>query len=96
MLEIFTALVTGFFNKLISDVQQSVAGSVETYLLSTHDLSTMIPAMHEQLRLFASCSPIVLVPDLLPISLVIEDILLLDECSVERDWASGVIYLSLR
>ncbi|TMD40144.1 MAG: hypothetical protein E6I88_10495 [Chloroflexi bacterium] len=43
MLEIFTALVTGFFNKLISDVQQSVAGSVETYLLSTHDLSTMTP-----------------------------------------------------
>src|SRR3989440_8579632 len=43
MLEIFTALVTGFFNKLISDVQQSVAGSVETYLLSTHDLSSMTP-----------------------------------------------------
>jgi len=62
----------------------------------THDLSTMIPAMQEQLRLFASCSPIVLVPDSLPISLVIEDIVLLDECSVEVDWASGVVYLPLR
>jgi hypothetical protein len=43
MLEIFTSLVTGFFNKLISDVQDSVASSVETYLLSTHDLSSMTP-----------------------------------------------------
>jgi hypothetical protein len=61
----------------------------------THDLSTMIPAMREQLRLFASCAPIVLVPDSLPIGRVIEDLLLLDECSVEPDWASGVIYLPL-
>lgn len=44
MLEIFTALVTGFFNKLISDVQDSVAASLETYLLSTHDLSSLHPA----------------------------------------------------
>jgi hypothetical protein len=43
VLEIFTGLVTGFFNKLISDVQSSVASSTETYLLSTHDLSTMSP-----------------------------------------------------
>jgi hypothetical protein len=43
VLEIFTSLVTGFFTKLISDVQQSVAGAVETYLLSTHDLSSMTP-----------------------------------------------------
>jgi hypothetical protein len=43
VLEIFTSLVTGFFNQLINDVQQSIAGSVETYLLSTHDLSSMQP-----------------------------------------------------
>ena len=34
----------------------------------THDLSTMIPAMQEQLRRFGSCSRILLVPDSLPIS----------------------------
>jgi len=61
----------------------------------THDLSTMIPAMHKQLRLFASCAPIVLVPRSLPISRVIDDLLLLDECSVGPDWASAVIYLPL-
>jgi len=43
VLEIFTGLVAGFFNKLISDVQDSVSSSVETYLLSTHDLSSMTP-----------------------------------------------------
>jgi hypothetical protein len=43
VLEIFTGLVTGFFNQLINDVQESVASSVETYLLSTHDLSSMTP-----------------------------------------------------
>lgn len=43
MLEIFSQLVTGFFNNLINDVRDSVAGTVETYLLSTHDMSTLSP-----------------------------------------------------
>jgi len=54
----------------------------------------MIPAMREQVRQFGSCSPIVLVRDSLPVSLVIGEILL-DECSIETDWAAGVIYLPL-
>ncbi len=43
MLEIFSGLITGFFNNLINDVRDSIAGSVETYLLSTHDLSSLTP-----------------------------------------------------
>src|SRR5713226_2330156 len=43
MLEIFSALITGFFNNLINDVRDSIAASAETYLLSTHDLSTLTP-----------------------------------------------------
>jgi len=43
MLEIFSQLVIGFFNALVDDVRDSVAGSVETYLLSTHDMSTLTP-----------------------------------------------------
>jgi hypothetical protein len=43
MLEIFSGLVTGFFNNLINDIRDSIGGSVETYLLSTHDLSTLTP-----------------------------------------------------
>ena len=40
MLDIFSGLVTGFFSNLVNDVYQSVSGMVETYLLSTHDVST--------------------------------------------------------
>lgn len=65
-------------------------------VLLTHDLATMVPAMLEQLRTAASCSPLVLVPDSVPIHLAIEEILLLNECSDEPDWAAGVIYLPLR
>jgi hypothetical protein len=59
-------------------------------------LSTMIPAMREQMRLASRCALIVLVPDSLPASAVIEDLLLLDECAVEADWTAGIIYLPLR
>jgi hypothetical protein len=41
VLEIFSGLVTGFFTNLINDVSQSVSGIVETYLLSTYDVSTL-------------------------------------------------------
>ncbi|MDQ6710597.1 MAG: hypothetical protein M3Z11_08590 [Candidatus Dormibacteraeota bacterium] len=40
MLEIFSGLVSGFFSTLINDVSASVSGTVETYLLSTNDVST--------------------------------------------------------
>jgi predicted nuclease of predicted toxin-antitoxin system len=50
-------------------------------VLLTHDLSTMIPAMREQLRRASLCTSIVLVPDSLPIGQVIEEILLLDACA---------------
>lgn len=40
MLEIFSGLVTGFFTTVINDVSGSVSGAVETYLLSTHNVST--------------------------------------------------------
>ena len=43
MLEVFSGLVIGFFDKLVTDVRDSVAGTVETYLLSTHDLSSLTP-----------------------------------------------------
>jgi len=62
----------------------------------THDLSTMIPAMREQMRLASRCAPIVLVPDSLPVSAAVEDLLLLNECAVEADWAAGVVYIPLR
>lgn len=62
----------------------------------THDLSTMIPAMQEQMRVESGCAPIVLVPDSLPVSAAIADLLVLDGCAAGADWAAGVIYIPLR
>jgi len=106
-----SAIVRGLLRRVpgldivrVQDVQQ-ISGEDDTVVLDwairddrivlTHDLSTMLPHMHEQLRT-SRCTPIVLVPDSLPTALVIEEILLLDECSVEDDWAAGVVYLPLR
>jgi hypothetical protein len=65
-------------------------------IVLTHDVSTMIPAMQEHRRENLRCAAIVLVPDSLSIGAAIEDILLLEDCGVETDWAAGVIYLPLR
>ena len=64
-------------------------------IVLTHDVSSMIPAMRGLLRA-SRCAPIVVVPDSLPTGIAIEEILLLDECSIKDDWAPGVIYLPLR
>jgi hypothetical protein len=65
-------------------------------VLLTHDLASMIPALLLQRQQESGRMPIILVPDSLPIGTVIEEILLLDECSKESDWAAGVVYLPLR
>lgn len=65
-------------------------------MVVTHDVSTMIPAMQEVLRLVARCAPVVLVPHSLPVSAVLADIQLLDQVVTDSDWVSGVIYLPLR
>lgn len=63
--------------------------------LITHDLSTMIPALRA-VNARQVPARALLVPDSLPLGLVIEQILLLDECSVDGDWAAGYLYLPLR
>jgi hypothetical protein len=67
----------------------------EGRIVITHDLSTMLPAMRDVLSLGKFCAPIVLVPDSVPVSSAIEDILLLDQCATEIDWVAGVLYLPL-
>ncbi len=80
-----------------SNVRDETAWMVETpddRVILTHD-STIISAMRQQLQRAGRCAPIVYVPDSLPIGSVIEEILLLDECSTKADWASGVVCLPL-
>ncbi len=70
--------------------------TAEGRIVVTHDVSTMIPAMREQSRTESRSAPIVLVPDSMPVSAAVEDLLVLDQCGIETDWAAGVIYLPLR
>ena len=69
-----------------------IAGRDDEKLLAW---ATMIPALLLQHQHAFGCTPVVLVPDSLPIGQVIEEILLLDRCSLESDWAAGVIHLPL-
>ena len=62
----------------------------------THNLATMVPALLHQQQQESGCTPIVLAPDSLSIGAVIEEILLLDQCSEDSDWTGGVVYLPLR
>jgi hypothetical protein len=70
--------------------------TAEGRVLVTHDLSTIIPAMREQMRIESRCAPIVMVPDSLPVGSAVDDLLILDACAVEADWAAGVLYIPLR
>lgn len=65
-------------------------------VLLTHDVTTMVSALLSRRQQGLPCAPIVLVPDSLSIGTVIEEILLLEQCSQESDWAAGVVYLPLR
>ena len=60
--------------------------TAERRIVVTHDLSTMVPAMLLQIRLGSRCAPIVMVPDSMPVGAAVDDLLLLDRCSVEADW----------
>jgi len=70
--------------------------TAEGRVVVTHDVSTMVPAMREQIRIASRCAPIVLVPDSMPVGAAVEDILLLNDCAAEADWAVGVVYIPLR
>lgn len=65
-------------------------------IVLTHDLATMVPALLDQRQRRSGCAPVVLVPDSLPIGAVIDEILLVNQCSQASDWVAGVIYLPLR
>ncbi|HYM49094.1 MAG TPA: conjugal transfer protein TrbL family protein [Candidatus Limnocylindrales bacterium] len=43
VLDVFSSLITGFLDHLLSDIRDSVSGLVETYLLSTHDVTSLTP-----------------------------------------------------
>jgi hypothetical protein len=78
------------------DAAVLACATIEGRVVVTHDVSTMVPAMREQIRLASRCAPILFVPDSLPVVVAVDDMILLDECGLETDWTAGVLYLLLR
>ena len=68
----------------------------EGRILLTHDVSTMTHHAYERVRAGMSMPGIFEVSRDIPVGSVIEDILLLAEYSLDREWEGQVQYLPLR
>ena len=68
----------------------------EGRVLLTHDVSTLTRYAYERVRAGKSLPGIFEVSRNLPVAAVIEDLVLLIECSLEGEWEGQVRYLPLR
>lgn len=68
----------------------------EGRVLLTHDVNTLTAFAYEKIAAGLPMSGVFQVPWKLPIKVVIDDILLLAECSVEGEWNGIVSYLPLK
>ena len=65
-------------------------------LLLTHDVKTITRYAYERVACGQLMPGVVEVSRLLPISAVIDDLLLLAEASIEDEWQGQILYLPLR
>ena len=70
--------------------------AAEDRILLTHDVTAMSHLAYQRIRVGRRMSGIFEVSRSTPVGSVIEDILLLDECSLEDEWEGQVRYLPLR
>ncbi len=68
----------------------------EGRVLLTHDVTTMRRYVDERVTAGLSMPGVFEVGQQTPIAQVIEDILLLAECSLEDEWEGQIIFLPLR
>lgn len=65
-------------------------------ILLTHDVTTITKYANERLEQGLSLSGVFEIRRTAPIGPIIEDLILLAECSLENEWDSRVLYLPLR
>jgi len=65
-------------------------------ILLTHDVSTITKYAYERIESGKIMSGVFEVSRTAPIGIVIEDIVLLIECSLEGEWENQIIYLPLK
>jgi hypothetical protein len=68
----------------------------EDRVLLTHDVATLTRFAYDRVRAGLPMSGVFEISRAVPVSLAIEDILLLTECSVDGEWEGQVRYLPLR
>ncbi|MBM4034886.1 MAG: hypothetical protein FJ291_24350 [Planctomycetes bacterium] len=67
----------------------------EGRILLTHDLRTIVPEVERLLRAGKPVAGVLAVGRRIAVSTAIEEILLMAECSLDREWAGTVTYLPL-
>ena len=65
-------------------------------IVITHDVNTMTDYAYQRVRSGRPMPGVFHVPQSAPLGAVIEDILLLAQCSVEEEWAGRVLHLPLK
>jgi len=65
-------------------------------IVLTHDVATMITFAYERIEAGLSMPGLFEVSRQVPIGLAIEEIILIAECSIEREWEGQVRFLPLR
>lgn len=68
----------------------------ENRILLTHDVSTMARHAFERMAQNRKLAGIIEAAQSIPIGTVIQDIVLIDECSQEGEWEGQIRYLPLR
>ena len=68
----------------------------EGLIVLTHDVATMITFAYERIQAGLSMPGLFEVSRRVPVGLTIEEIILIAECSVEREWEGQVRFLPLR
>jgi hypothetical protein len=79
-----------------TDEEVLVRAASEGRVVLTHDVATLIARAYERVRAGQPMPGVIAVSQALPAGQVIEDLLLVVQCSRAEDWTNQVRYLPLR
>ena len=70
--------------------------NMENRILLTHDVKTITKYAYQKMERDEKVCGIIEINRSVPIPAVVEDILLIAECSLENEWDNQIIYLPLK
>ncbi len=78
------------------DVEVLEWSAREVRLLLTHDVSTVSKYAYERIRARKPVPGVIEISRTVPILIAIEDLILIAECSLPKEWEGQILYLPLR